>query len=98
MQSEEREMLRGSLRRLLTETDPVKLPAALDGFGWPELLASDPGEAVPALFETQGETVTASPALNAVMAVIRFKQHFKMLDRLDEATSYIFDSATMEMD
>jgi len=68
MQSEEREMLRGSLRRLLTETDPAKLPAALDEFGWPELLASDPGEAVPALFETQGETVTASPALNAVMA------------------------------
>jgi hypothetical protein len=32
------------------------------------------------------------------MAVIRFKQHFKLLDRLDEATSYIFDTATMEMD
>ncbi len=68
MHSDEREMLRGSLRRVLTETDPVKLPAALDEFGWPDLLASDPAEAVPALFETQGETVTASPALNAVMA------------------------------
>jgi hypothetical protein len=42
--------------------------------------------------------ITELNALNAVMAVIRFKQHFKMLDRLDEATSYIFDSATMEMD
>ena len=37
-------------------------------------------------------------ALNAAMAVIRFKQHFKLLDRLDEATSYIFDSATLEID
>jgi len=68
LESGEREMLRGSLRRLLTGTDPEKRPAALDEFGWPELLASDPAEAVPALFETQGETVTASPALNAVMA------------------------------
>ena len=42
--------------------------------------------------------ITELNALNAVMAVIRLKQHFKMLDRLDEATSYIFDSATMEMD
>jgi Acyl-CoA dehydrogenase, C-terminal domain len=66
---DEREMLRGSLRRLLTGTDPEKVPAALDEFGWPDLLATDPAEAVPALFETQGETVTVSPALNTVMAV-----------------------------
>jgi hypothetical protein len=37
-------------------------------------------------------------ALNAAMAVIRFKQYFKMLDRLDEASSYLFDSATLEVD
>jgi hypothetical protein len=37
-------------------------------------------------------------ALNATMAVIRFKQHFKLLDRLDEATWYIFDSAMLEID
>jgi molybdopterin/thiamine biosynthesis adenylyltransferase len=37
-------------------------------------------------------------ALNAAMAVIRFKQHFKLLDRLDEATCYIFDTATLEID
>jgi molybdopterin/thiamine biosynthesis adenylyltransferase len=36
--------------------------------------------------------------LNAAMAVVRFKQHFKLLDRLDEATCYIFDTATLEMD
>jgi hypothetical protein len=37
-------------------------------------------------------------ALNAALAVIRFKQYFKLLDRLDKATSYIFDSATLEID
>ena len=68
MSDEERAMLRSSLRRLLVETDAAKLPAALDEFGWLDLLAADAAEAVPALFETQGETVTASPALNAVMA------------------------------
>jgi len=37
-------------------------------------------------------------ALNATMAVIRFKQHFGLLDREDEATSLIFDTATFEID
>jgi hypothetical protein len=68
VQNDERDMLRTSVRRLLVETDPVKVPGALDEFGWIDTLASDPAEAVAALFETQGETATASPALNAVMA------------------------------
>ena len=42
--------------------------------------------------------ITEFNALNAAMAVIRFKQHFKLLDRLDESTWHIFDSATLEMD
>jgi molybdopterin/thiamine biosynthesis adenylyltransferase len=42
--------------------------------------------------------ITELNALNAVMAVIRFKQHFKLLDRLDEATCYILDTATLEID
>jgi molybdopterin/thiamine biosynthesis adenylyltransferase len=42
--------------------------------------------------------ITELNALNAAMAVIRFKQHFKLLDRLDEATCYIFDSAMLEID
>jgi molybdopterin/thiamine biosynthesis adenylyltransferase len=42
--------------------------------------------------------ITELNALNAALAVIRFKQHFKLLDRLDEATSYIFDSAMLEID
>ena len=42
--------------------------------------------------------ITELNALNATMAVIRFKQHFKLLDRLDEATWYIFDFAMLEID
>jgi hypothetical protein len=68
MQNDERVMLRDSLRRLLIETDGAKLAAALDEFGWIDLLATEPAEAVAALFETQGETLSASPAINAVMA------------------------------
>lgn len=68
MRDEEREMLRGSLARLLAETDTAKLSAALVEFGWFELLGSEPHEAVPALFEAQGESLTASPMLDAVMA------------------------------
>lgn len=37
-------------------------------------------------------------ALNANMALIRFKQHFGLLDRESVATSYIFDTVTFEMD
>jgi molybdopterin/thiamine biosynthesis adenylyltransferase len=37
-------------------------------------------------------------ALNANMAVIRFKQHFGLLDRDSTATSIIFDTVTFEMD
>jgi hypothetical protein len=37
-------------------------------------------------------------ALNANMAVIRFKQHFGLLDREGTATATIFDTVTFEMD
>ncbi|MGH9034466.1 MAG: acyl-CoA dehydrogenase family protein [Acidimicrobiia bacterium] len=68
MRDDEREMLRGSLARLLAETDNAGLPAALAGFGWLELLDSEPHEAVPALFEAQGENLTTSPMLDWVLA------------------------------
>ena len=42
--------------------------------------------------------ITELNALNAVMAVIRFKQHFKLLDRESESTWHIFDTATLEID
>jgi hypothetical protein len=62
-------MLRESLRRLLAETDAVKLPVALEEFGWLDLLGTEPGEAVGSLFEVQGEMLAASPMLGEVMAV-----------------------------
>jgi hypothetical protein len=37
-------------------------------------------------------------ALNACLAVIRFKQHFKLYDRLEDSAWYIFESATFDLD
>lgn len=37
-------------------------------------------------------------ALNAALAVIRFKQHFKIYDRLDDAAWYVFETAPLELD
>jgi hypothetical protein len=42
--------------------------------------------------------ITELNALNAAMAVIRFKQHFGLLDRESDATSHIFDSVTFDID
>jgi molybdopterin/thiamine biosynthesis adenylyltransferase len=42
--------------------------------------------------------ITELNALNATMAVIRFKQHFGLLDREDVATALIFDTATFELE
>lgn len=42
--------------------------------------------------------ITELNALNATMAVIRFKQHFGLFDREVAETSYIFDSVTFEID
>jgi hypothetical protein len=35
-------------------------------------------------------------ALNAALAVVRFKQYFKLFDRLDDAVSYIFETTSFE--
>jgi hypothetical protein len=37
-------------------------------------------------------------ALNAAFAVVRFKQHFQLFDRLDEASWYTFETASFELD
>jgi len=56
-----------------------------------------PCSTVTRLYPKQAQ-ITELNALNAAMAVIRFKQHFKLFDRLDEATCYIFDTAMLEID
>lgn len=48
-------------------------------------------------YRKQGQIAELN-ALNATLAVIRFKQHFAIYDRLDDAASYIFETATFEMD
>lgn len=42
--------------------------------------------------------ITELNALNATMAVIRFKQHFGLFDRESTGTSQIFDSATFKIE
>ncbi|UIN38453.1 ThiF family adenylyltransferase [Methylobacterium oryzae] len=42
--------------------------------------------------------ITELNALNATMAMIRFKQHFGLFDWEGDETSYIFDTATFEID
>lgn len=42
--------------------------------------------------------ITELNALNAAMAVIRFKQHFGLLDYEGSASAYIFDSVSFEID
>lgn len=42
--------------------------------------------------------ITELNALNATMAVIRFKQHFGLFDNENNATCAIFDTAVMEID
>lgn len=37
-------------------------------------------------------------ALNAALAVVRFKQHFGIYDRLDDAAWYMFETASLELD
>lgn len=37
-------------------------------------------------------------ALNAALAVIRFKQHFNLYDRSDDAVCYIWETASFDVD
>ena len=48
-------------------------------------------------YRRQGQIAELN-ALNAAFAVIRFKQHFGIYDRLDESTSIIFETSTFEID
>lgn len=48
-------------------------------------------------YRRQGQIAELN-ALNASFAVIRFKQHFGIYDRIDEASSYIFETSTFDLD
>lgn len=48
-------------------------------------------------YRRQGQIAELN-ALNAALAVIRFKQHFEIYDREDEATSIVFETSSFEID
>lgn len=48
-------------------------------------------------YRKQGQIAELN-ALNATLAVVRFKQHFGIYDRIDEAPSTIFETSTFEID
>src|SRR3546814_3776930 len=48
-------------------------------------------------YRRQGQIAELN-ALNAALAVVRFKQHFAIYDRLDEAASIIFETSSFEVD
>jgi hypothetical protein len=48
-------------------------------------------------YRRQGQIAELN-ALNAALAVIRFKQHFGIYDRSDNEASYIFETSTFELD
>jgi hypothetical protein len=66
MDAEELELVRTTLEQVLTTSDPAGVPAALLDAGWIELVADDPYAARAALFEVQGRTRVATPALDLV--------------------------------
>jgi alkylation response protein AidB-like acyl-CoA dehydrogenase len=67
MDAQEEALLRTTIAELTASGDGVQLMDALDQFGWRELLATDPGLAIPAVFEGQGIAGTWSPALHDVI-------------------------------
>jgi hypothetical protein len=67
MDSEEESLLRATIADLTASADGVKLMGALDEFGWQEMLTTEPGKAIPAVFEGQGVAGTWSCALHDVL-------------------------------
>lgn len=67
MDTESREMLRKTVRHLLTTTDAAQVPASLDELGWDDVAADDPEAAWGALFEEQGALPCSTAALDALV-------------------------------
>ena len=67
MDAEEEAMLRATVAEITMNDDGAQLTAALDQFGWPDMLATNPGLAVPAVFEGQGVAGTWSSAFHDVL-------------------------------
>jgi hypothetical protein len=68
MDAAEEALLRTTIAEVTATTDGVQLMRALDQFGWQEMLSTDPGLAIPTVFEGQGVAGTWSPALHDVLS------------------------------
>ncbi len=62
------DMLRHSLRHVLTETSNVPFGDRLAELGWDEVVADDASTALRTLFEIKGETVSSADALTPTLA------------------------------
>ncbi|HEX5586270.1 MAG TPA: acyl-CoA dehydrogenase family protein, partial [Acidimicrobiia bacterium] len=67
MDRDELELVRASMRQLLTECGAADVPAQLLESGWGELVGDDPATAVSVLAEEQGRTLAATPVLDLVL-------------------------------
>ncbi|MGD9796384.1 MAG: acyl-CoA dehydrogenase family protein [Acidimicrobiia bacterium] len=67
MDAAELDLVRSSLRHLLTTAPPADLPHQLIEAGWRELIADDPNAVTEALFTEQGAAHVSGPALELVM-------------------------------
>jgi hypothetical protein len=67
MNADELELLEQTVSALTRQHDGPDLTAALDAFGWHELLVDEPEAAIPAVFGSQGESGTWSSALHDVL-------------------------------
>ncbi|MCU1344799.1 MAG: hypothetical protein JWL70_1065, partial [Acidimicrobiia bacterium] len=68
MDAEMIEMLRGSLRHVLTETTDRPLADRLADLGWDEVVADDEAVALLTLFEVKGDTRSPADALGPLLA------------------------------
>ncbi|MET9992752.1 acyl-CoA dehydrogenase family protein [Streptomyces mutabilis] len=67
MDAEERELLEQTLRKTMSGASGPGLDASLSDLGWTEMLAEEPGTAVPLVFRLLGETGSHASVLNDVV-------------------------------
>jgi hypothetical protein len=69
MEADELQLLNETLLGLAASERNGLITKGLDAFGWRDMLATHPGEAIAALFDAQGRTGTWSAALHDVLAI-----------------------------
>lgn len=67
MDANERSLLEQVLRKTMTDVTGPALDASLAGLGWAQMLAEEPGTAVPLVFRLLGETGAHASVLNDVI-------------------------------